>query len=59
MASVVECKNKNGTTYLYSNVTIWNKENKKYKYKREVIGKFIQAAKKIMYDKKPVNLPTP
>ncbi len=34
-------------------------KNKKYKYKREFIGKIDSSGKKIMYDKKHVNLPTP
>jgi hypothetical protein len=32
MAKLIEVKNGNGTTYLYTNKTTWDKEKKIYKY---------------------------
>ena len=29
MASIIHIKNPNGTTYVYENISYWNKENKK------------------------------
>ena len=55
MGSIVKVKNKNGTTYIYSNNTIWDKETKKYKYDRKVIGKVTPDGETIMYeDEKPL-----
>lgn len=53
MAKLIEVKNKNGTTYLYENKTIWDKEFKKYKYLRTCVGKITAQGETIMYDKKP------
>jgi transposase len=39
MASLVYCKNKNGTTYVYENVSVWNKEKKRADCNRKCIGK--------------------
>lgn len=38
MASPVYLKNKNGTTYIYENVSYWDKKTKKPKSKRRCIG---------------------
>ena len=59
MSSIVKVKNPNGVTYLYSNITIWDKETKKYKYKREVIGKIDTKGNEIIYEKKPTNVLMP
>lgn len=59
MSSIVNVKNPNGTTYIYENVTIWNKEKKVYEYKRNIIGKITKDGTKIMYDKKPSGLSKP
>lgn len=53
MASIVKVKNPNGTTYIYENITIWNKEKKMYEHKRNIIGKITKDGEEIMYDKKP------
>ena len=39
MASLVYLKNKNGTTYVYENVSTWNKEKKRPDCKRKYMGK--------------------
>ncbi len=39
MASLVYLKHKNGTTYVYENVSYWDKKSKKPKSKRKVSGK--------------------
>lgn len=59
MASIVKVKNPNGTTYIYENTTIWNKETKKYNYKRTCIGKITPEGKEILYELKPLSIPTP
>ena len=38
MASLVYLKHKNGTTYVYENVSYWDKKSKKPKSKRKCIG---------------------
>ena len=38
MASLVYLKHKNGTTYVYENVSFWDKKSKKPKSKRKCIG---------------------
>ena len=38
MASLVYLKHKNGTTYVYENVSYWEKKSKKPKSKRKCIG---------------------
>ena len=38
MASLVYLKHKNGTTYVYENVSFWDKKSKKPKSKRRCIG---------------------
>ena len=38
MASLVYLKHKNGTTYVYENVSFWDKKTKKPKSKRRCIG---------------------
>jgi transposase len=43
MASLVYCKNKNGTTYVYENVSVWNKEKKRADCIRKCIGKLDPA----------------
>lgn len=59
MASIVKVRNPNGTTYIYENTTIWDKEKKVYEHKRNVIGKITKDGEKIMYDKKPIELSKP
>ena len=54
MAKLIEVKNGNGTTYLYTNKTTWDKEKKIYKYKRSCVGKITKDGNRIMYDKKPL-----
>lgn len=54
MASIVKVKNPNGTTYVYENITIWNKEKKIYEHKRNIIGKITKDGEEILYDKKPI-----
>jgi hypothetical protein len=39
MSSLVYVKNKNGTTYVYENVSTWNKEKKRADCSRKCIGK--------------------
>lgn len=39
MSSLVYVKNKNGTTYVYENVSTWNKEKKRADCNRKCIGK--------------------
>lgn len=53
MASIVKVKNPNGTTYIYENITVWNKDRKIYEHKRNIIGKITKDGEEIMYDKKP------
>ena len=50
MASIVKVKNPNGTTYIYENITVWNKDKKIYEHKRNIIGKITKDGKEIMYD---------
>ena len=38
MSSLVYLKNKNGTTYVYENVSYWDKTTKTPKSKRKCIG---------------------
>lgn len=42
MASIVYVKNPNGTVYVYSNESYWDKELKKTKHRRKCIGKLNQ-----------------
>jgi transposase len=48
MASLVYCKNKNGTTYVYENVSVWNKEKKRADCSRKCIGKLDPATGEIV-----------
>jgi transposase len=51
MSSIVNVKNPNGTTYIYENTTIWDKEKKKHQHHRKVIGKILPDGTKVMYPK--------
>lgn len=59
MSKLISVKNKNGTTYLYTNKTKWNKELKKYEYARNCVGKITKDGETIMYDEKPKELLCP
>jgi hypothetical protein len=49
MSSLVYCKNKsNGVTYVYENISTWNKETKKCDTKRKCIGKLNPMTKEVM-----------
>lgn len=48
MASYVYVKNPNGTTYVYENVSYWDKEDKKTKHHRKCIGKLDPTTKEIV-----------
>lgn len=52
MASMVYVKNPNGRTYVYENVTIWNKETKKYIHQRKCIGHLGADGKEILPNRK-------
>ena len=45
MSSLVYLKNPNGTTYVYENISYWDKETKTSKQKRKSIGHIRQAAR--------------
>lgn len=59
MSSMVKVKNPNGTTYIYENITNWNKETKKYEHKRTCVGKITPTGEEIRYDSKPISIPAP
>lgn len=48
MASHVYVKNPNGTTYVYENVSYWDKEDKKTKHRRKCVGKIDPDTKEII-----------
>jgi len=48
MASYVYVKNPNGTTYVYENISYWDKTAKKTKHRRKCVGKLDPAAKGII-----------
>lgn len=52
MASMVYVKNPNGRTYVYENVTLWNKETKKYIHRRKCIGHLGEDGKEILPNRK-------
>lgn len=52
MASLVDYKNKNGTIYVYKNVSTWNKEKKKADTERICIGRRDPLTNEILYNKK-------
>ncbi len=52
MASLVDYKNKNGTVYVYQNVSTWNKETKRADTERICIGKRDPLTNEIVYNKK-------
>ena len=47
MASLVYLRHKNGTTYVYENVSYWDKVEKKSKSKRKCIGHLDPETKEI------------
>ena len=52
MASMVYVKNPKGRTYVYENVTLWNKETKKYIHRRKCIGHLGEDGKEILPNRK-------
>lgn len=48
MASHVYVKNPNGTTYVYENISYWDKEAKKTRHRRKCIGKIDPDTKQIV-----------
>ncbi len=48
MASHVYVKNPNGTTYVYENVSYWDKEDKKTKHRRKCVGKIDPDTKEVI-----------
>jgi hypothetical protein len=54
MSSLVYCKNKsNGVTYVYENISTWNKETKKCDTKRKCIGELNPITKEVIPTGKP------
>lgn len=56
MASYVYVKNPNGTTYVYENVSYWDKEHKKTKHRRKCVGKLDPGTKKIVPTRKKASI---
>ena len=52
VASMVYVKNPNGKTYVYENVTLWNKETKKYTHQRKCIGHLGEDGKEVLPNRK-------
>ena len=48
MASHVYVKNPNGTTYVYENISYWDKEEKRTRHRRKCIGKVDPHTKQIV-----------
>lgn len=48
MASHVYVKNPNGTTYVYENISYWDKKEKRTKHHRKCIGKVDPSTKQII-----------
>ncbi len=55
MASHVYVKNPNGTTYVYENVSYWDKEDKKTKHRRKCVGKIDPDTKEVIPTGKKTN----
>jgi transposase len=51
MASYVYVKNPNGTTYVYENTSVWNKEKKRADTFRKAVGKLDPVTGEIIYNK--------
>ena len=52
MSSLVYLKNPNGTTYVYENISYWDKETKTSKQKRKSIGHIDPTSGKIVPNRK-------
>lgn len=52
MSSYVYVKNPNGTTYVYENVSYWDKAEQKTKHKRKCIGKLHPETKEVVPTRK-------
>lgn len=48
MSSYVYVKNPNGKTYVYENITHWNRETKKYTHQRKCVGHLAPDGKEIL-----------
>ena len=48
MASHVYVKNPNGTTYVYENISYWDKNEKRTKHRRKCIGKVDPVTRQII-----------
>lgn len=56
MASNVYVKNPNGTTYVYENISYWDKDEKRTKHRRKCIGKVDPVTKQIIQTGKKTDI---